>query len=172
MKRLTLLRHAKSSWDTPGLQDFDRPLNTRGREAARLVGRELNRRKMRFDLVLASPARRVRETLEELADGFGSAFDIRFESRIYLADPDTLLDLVRGLSEDIESPLLVGHNPGLHELALQLLADDAQDFRKRIAEKYPTGALAEIELPAKDWSAAGEQPGTISALVLPRDLSD
>ncbi len=99
MKRLTLLRHAKSSWDAPGLQDFDRPLNKRGREAARLVGRELSRRKLRFDLVLASPAMRVRETLEELADGFGSALDIRFEPRIYLADPDTLLDLVRGLSD-------------------------------------------------------------------------
>lgn len=172
MRKLTLLRHGKSSWDAQGLNDFDRPLNQRGREAARLVGRELRRRKMRFDLVLASPAIRVRETLEELADGFGSALDIRFEPRIYLADPDTLLDLVRSLPDEIESPLLVGHNPGLHELALQLSADDDQGLRSRIVGKYPTGALAGIELPPTHWSEAGEEPGTISTLILPRDLAD
>jgi phosphohistidine phosphatase len=172
MKTLTLLRHAKSSWDSPGLKDFDRPLNARGREAARLVGCELSRRKMRFDLVLASPAMRVRETLEELADGFGNVLDVQFEQQIYLADPDTLLDLVRGLADDIESPLLVGHNPGLHELALQLSDGGAEDFRGRIAGNYPTGALVEIELPVKHWSAAGDKPGMISALILPRDLAD
>ena len=172
MKTLALLRHAKSSWDAPGLDDFDRPLNKRGREAARLVGRELGRRKMRFDLVLASPAVRVRETLDEMADGYGAPLAISFERQIYLAEPDRLLDLVQDLPDEIESPLLVGHNPGLHRLALQLSTGDGKGFRGRIAGNYPTGALAQIELPAKSWKEAGGNPGTISSLIFPRELAD
>jgi len=171
MKTLTLLRHAKSSWAEQGKDDFDRPLNTRGREAARLVGRELRRRKMRFDLVLASPAARVRETLEELAEGYGEGFDARFDRRIYLAEPDVLLNLVRDLPDTIQCPLLVGHNPGIEQFALRLSAEDDQGVRAKIATKYPTGALVRIELPAKHWSNAGGEPGTMSGLILPRDLA-
>ena len=83
MKRLIVLRHAKSSWDEPNLDDFDRPLNARGWKAARRMGTELKRRDMQFDLALASPALRVRETLNGLADGYGVFdFPIQFESGI------------------------------------------------------------------------------------------
>ena len=167
MKTLTLLRHAKSSWDDPGMKDFDRPLNERGREAARLVGRELKRRKMHFDIVLASPAVRVRETLDGLADGI---LAIEFDEQIYLASPTTLLGAVRDLPETAQSALVVGHNPGMHEFALLLSAED-DERRNRIVAKYPTGALARIELPARKWSEIEPGTGTISALIFPRELA-
>lgn len=89
MTVLSLLRHAKSSWDDAAASDFDRPLNDRGRKAAERMGRELAQREMRFDHVLASPAARVRETLELLADGYGALPEIHFDQRIYAASERT-----------------------------------------------------------------------------------
>jgi phosphohistidine phosphatase len=171
MKRLTILRHAKSSWDQPEGGDFDRPLNDRGRSAAVRMGRELKQRGVRFDVVLASPATRVRETLDRLAKGYGE-FDaeIRFEQSLYLADAATLLDQVKALRDDVEAPLLVGHNPGLQRLILLLAAEDDKARRKLVAEKYPTAALAVIELPAARWSAIKWRGGTLAELILPREL--
>ena len=171
MKRLTILRHAKSSWDQPEAEDFDRPLNERGRKAAVRMGKELKRRKMQFDAVLASPAARVRETLDGIAKGDGH-FDpeIRFEEAIYLADPATLLDQVKGLSDDVRAPMLVGHNPGLERLILLLTAGDGKGLREKVAEGYPTAALAVIELPAPRWSDVEWGSGVLAELILPRDL--
>ncbi|HEY4139384.1 MAG TPA: histidine phosphatase family protein [Casimicrobiaceae bacterium] len=126
MKRLTILRHAKSSWDHHGLADFDRPLNDRGWKSARRVGRELKDREIHFDLCVASTAARVRETLDGLVEGYGRLdSEIRFEPRIYEATLATLLDIVRGLPDSSGAPLLVGHNPGLHQLVLELADDDS-----------------------------------------------
>jgi phosphohistidine phosphatase len=166
---LAILRHAKSDWGTPGLADFDRPLNERGRKAARRVGRELQRRKVRFDRVIASPALRVRETLDGLFEGHGEALDVRFDERIYDARPETLFHLVRTISENVHAPLIVGHNPGLHELVLKLARED-DDLRRKVAAKYPTAALALIALPAARWDAVEPGTGEIRELILPREL--
>jgi len=171
MKRLTILRHAKSSWDKPEQDDFDRPLNDRGRKAAARMGRELEKRGMRFDVVLASPAERVRETLDGLAKGGGHFHpDIRFDQSLYLADPASLLDQVKALSDDVRAPMLVGHNPGLERLLLLLTADDGKGLRERVAEGYPTGALAVIEFPAARWSDVEWGSGTLTELILPKEL--
>ncbi len=171
MKRLTVLRHAKSSPGEPDSDDFDRPLNDRGWKAARRVGRELKRRGMQFDFGLASPAARVRETLDGVAEGYGDfPFPIRFEPRIYEASAGTLLDLVRQLAEDSKAVLLVGHNPGLERLMVELSRDDKHGYRDRIARKYPTAALAVVELPVKRWSDITPGSGTIVELIEPRDL--
>jgi phosphohistidine phosphatase len=168
MKTLTILRHAKSSWDDP-VADFDRPLNARGRKAAVTVGEELRRRGAKFDCVIASPAKRVRETLDQLAKGYGAPLDLHFDERIYLASADNLLDLVRGITDDVQSALIVGHNPGLHRLAL-LLTRDGGGLRQRIADKYPTAAAATVDLDANRWSEVEPDSGELSALILPRDL--
>jgi len=171
MKRLTILRHAKSSWDQPEGDDFDRTLNERGRKTAVRMGRELKRRQMGFDLVLASPAARVRETLDQLAKGYGDFDpDVRFEHALYLADAATLLDQVKVLQDNVEAPLLVGHNPGLQRLILLLTTEDHKGRRKLVAEKYPTAAVAVIELPAARWSAIEWGSGTLAELILPREL--
>jgi phosphohistidine phosphatase len=169
VKRLSVLRHAKSSWEEPNRDDFDRPLNERGRKAARRIGRELKQRKIGFDLCLASPAARVRETLDGVAQGYGDfRFEVRFEPRIYAATTETLLELFRGISEDVEAPLIVGHNPGLHELLLRLTSGG--DLRRRVEAKLPTAAFATIELAAKRWADVVAGSGKIIELILPKEL--
>jgi phosphohistidine phosphatase len=171
MKRLTVLRHAKSSWGDDSQDDFDRPLNDRGWAAARRLGREIKQRGMHFDFGLASPAARVRETLDGLVEGYGAlSFPLRFEPRIYEATAGTLLDLVRALADDVDSALLVGHNPGLEQLLAELARDDKQGLRAKVAHKYPTAALALVELPAKHWATIEPGSGTITELILPKEL--
>jgi phosphohistidine phosphatase len=172
MKRLAVLRHAKSSWDDPNLKDFDRPLNGRGRKSAKAVGKELKRRKMRFDFVIASPAVRVRETLDELFKGYSETLDVHFDDRIYETSEETLLEIVRGLPDDVKQPLLVGHNPGLERLIKMLTHDDDQGLRSHIKHKFPTGAVAVVNLPASSWAGVATRSGEIAELILPRELDD
>lgn len=169
MKRLTILRHAKSSWDDPDLDDFDRPLNDRGRKAAQRMGRELRERGFHFDLVLASPAARVRDTLDNLQKAFELAGPIRFEPSVYLAPPELLLQLVWGLPETTERPLLVGHNPGLQQLVLDLVGENGP-ARARVRDNLPTAAVAAIELPADRWKDAAPHSGALVDLILPKEL--
>jgi phosphohistidine phosphatase len=171
MKRLTLLRHAKSSWDEPNLDDFDRPLNDRGWKSARRIGKEMKRRHMRFDLGLASPAARVRETIDGLTETYGEPdFAIRFEPRIYLASVETLLQIVREVPADVKGALLIGHNPGLERLVVELTRDDKDGLRAKVGEKFPTAALAVIELPADDWAEMKPGCGKLIELILPKEL--
>jgi phosphohistidine phosphatase len=168
MKTLTLLRHAKSSWDDPVDRDFDRPLNRRGVRAARTIGQEMRKQGLTFDLVIASPAVRVVETLAELAEGYGRAFDPRYEQKVYLASPTTLLEIVQAADDSTDRLLIVGHNPGLESLALMLAAEGA--LRDELAIKYPTATLAEISFAADHWDEVGNLPGTLVRFLRPRDL--
>jgi len=169
MKTLTLLRHAKSGWDDIVERDFDRPLNLRGRRAARTVGKEMQAQGLTFDLILASPARRVIETLEEVASSYGR-LDPHYDERLYLAPAQTLLEIARASPDSAESLLLVGHNPGLEELALLLTRAGAGTLRDEVEEKFPTATIAEIELPAERWSGIAEGSGRIARFIRPRDL--
>ncbi|HEX8225045.1 MAG TPA: histidine phosphatase family protein [Allosphingosinicella sp.] len=169
MKILTLLRHAKSGWDDPVTRDFDRPLNPRGRRAARTVGAAMKAQGLGFDLVLASPARRVVETLEEVGESLG-AIQIDYDERLYLASVATLLDIVRHAPDRIDRLLLAGHNPGMEELALRLARRDSNGLRGEVEIKYPTGTVAEIELPAERWAEVKEGAGRILRFIRPRDL--
>jgi phosphohistidine phosphatase len=168
MKTLTLLRHAKSVWDDPVARDFDRPLNPRGRRAARTVGREMKAQGLAFDLVLASPARRVAETIEELAESFGP-LDPRYDQRLYLASPQTLLELVRGTPDGAEKLLIVGHNPGLEALALALTCGGP--LRDMAVLKYPTATVAEIRFSVERWRDVARGKGEFVRFIRPRDLN-
>lgn len=171
MKRLFVLRHAKSSWASPELRDFDRPLNQRGRTAARLIGREMRARSLRPELVLASPARRVTETLDGLAKGLGATLQIHWDDRIYGASVAELAGLVREADDSTTNLLLVGHNPGLQRLILDLSNDDDGPLRHEVSAKFPTAALAEIEVDAKSWKDVGLGRGRLVGLIRPRDLA-
>lgn len=169
MKRLTILRHAKSSLGDANLDDFNRSLNEVGWKAARRMGLELKRRGIRFDYCIASSAARVRETLDGLVEGLGQPdFEMRFEPMIYEATVATLLDIVRGLPPNVKAPLLVGHNPGLQGLIVQL----AQDIRPSdpVAHEFPTAGLAQIDLPLEHWSAIQPGRGEIAGLIYPKEL--
>jgi len=168
MKILTLLRHAKSTWDDPVARDFDRPLNERGRRAARTIGREMRAQGLEFDQVIASPAVRVIETLADVEHGYGQPLNPAFDKRIYLASKETLLDIVQSADEGAERLLIVGHNPGLETLAMLLTRGEG--LRAEVAIKYPTATLAEISLPVERWSEVEEGVGTIARFTRPRDL--
>jgi phosphohistidine phosphatase len=171
MKRLAILRHAKSSWENPAIGDFDRPLNERGWKESRRLGRELKTRGIDFDLCVASTAQRVRETLDGLSKGYGSPdFEIRFEQRIYEASLATLMDIVRGFPDSAQRPLLVGHNPGLHQLALELADEDSKGLREHPSFKFPTAALAVLDIHEDRWADVRPGCGEISELIFPREL--
>ena len=168
MKTLTLLRHAKSGWDDPATRDFDRPLNPRGRKAARTVGREMRGLGLAFDQVVASPAVRVVETLDEVGQGYGEPLDVEYDQRIYLASAATLMDVIHDADDEASRLLIVGHNPGIENLALALAKHG--DLRGELGVKYPTGTLAEIALPADRWTEVAEGIGTLTRFIRPRDL--
>ena len=170
MTLLTVVRHAKSSWGDPDLADFDRPLNKRGRHAARQIGEELKKRGFKFDLVLASPAVRVHETLDGIAKGYGEELPVQFEPQIYDATDGTLFALVRRIPESAHAPMLVGHNPGLQQLVLALTRDDGSGPLDQVRAGLPTCAVALVELPAPRWAEVVENSGEIRELILPREL--
>ncbi len=170
MKRLVLLRHAKSSWADPGSSDLERPLNARGRAAAERMGEWLRDQQASFDLVVASPAVRVTETLEQLAVGYGSRFEVEFRAQIYEAALGTMLSTVRAIPEPVRIVLMVGHCPGLQLLALDLARPDAQGLRGQVAAKLPTAGLVEIRLDAAEWGAVGPETGEITAFHTPKML--
>ncbi len=168
MKRLWLLRHAKSSWDDPALPDEDRPLAPRGRRAAAAMASHLAAQRVEPDLVLCSSGLRARQTLATVLPSLGEALVVRIEPALYTFDARALLGRLRREDDDVASLLLVGHNPALQELALTLATDGPG--RARVAERLPTGALVTIVLPEDSWAAAGEGSAEIIALVAPRDL--
>ena len=169
MKTLTLLRHAKSGWDDSVARDFDRPLNPKGHKAARTMGRHLRQAGYAFDHVVASPAVRVVETLAQVEDGYGRSLDAEWDRRIYLASAATLLDIVHELPDMAGHVLLVGHNPGLEDLALLLTPDDGNPFRDAIEAKYPTGSVTQMTLPGR-WIEAERGAATLTRFTRPRDL--
>ena len=143
MKRLYLLRHAKSSWKDPGLPDHDRPLAGRGRRAAAAIGRHLRAQGIEPELVLCSTARRARETLERIEPALPTA--------------------------DIDSVMVIGHNPGLQRLALDV-ARPAAAVRE-LEAKYPTAALATLAFADPTWQALERGTAELAAFVRPRDLA-
>ena len=171
MKRLTLLRHAKSGDDASPARDFDRQLNAKGRRAARAMGRHMREEELRFDAVLASPAARVVSTVEEVEKGYGQALSPVWERRIYLAATADLLDMVHEAPAAAESVLLVGHNPGLEQLVLMLVPRGDDDRpRDQVEEKYPTASLAEILFEVDRWADITPGGGTLARFVRPRDI--
>ena len=135
MKGLYLLRHAKSSWSDSSLADEERPLAPRGRKAASKIRKELSRRGIRPELVLCSSSRRTRETLELIAPALGGA-QVETEDELYAAPPDVLLARLQSVPSRIQSVLLIGHNPGLQQLAVSL-AEVSPD-EKLLTGKFPT----------------------------------
>jgi len=161
MKTLFILRHAKSSWKDDSLQDFDRPLNGRGRKAAELIGTLMRNKKLTPDLVLSSPAVRARETIQLVMKTARLPAELRYDQRIYEAGPLQLLEVISQIEEEKDSVLLVGHNPGLEEL-LQVLTG--------CVEHMATGTLGKIDLKATKWSKALEDKGTLDWLVKAKEL--
>jgi phosphohistidine phosphatase len=168
VKRLWLLRHAKSSWDDPGLPDPDRPLAPRGRRAAELLAAHLATSDVRPAVVLCSSSLRTRQTLAAVLPALGDALEIRIERALYGAGAAELLDRLRQLPNRASSAMLVAHNPGVQDLALALTAGGPAPAG--LGEKFPTGALATVELDVERWRDLDHGMATATSLVTPRSL--
>ena len=167
MKRLYLLRHAKSSWKDTSLHDHDRPLAGRGRRAAKAIARHMRAHDMEPELVLCSTARRARETLEGIEPSLAAAA-VEVEPDLYAASAPALLDRLRTVPDTVESVMVIGHNPGLQELALELARP--AEARSELAAKYPTAALATLAFEALSWQELDRDTAELVELVRPRDL--
>ena len=166
-KTLGLLRHAKSDSDDLSLCDFDRGLNARGLRGAEVIGAHIRAHGIGWDLLIASPAERVRKTI-------GAAeleVPIRWEERLYLADRNALIETVRSIDGGAGAVIVAGHNPSLQELIFELVAPEHEnDLFDAAAEKYPTAAFAVLELAIDRWADCATGCGTLVHLARPRDL--
>lgn len=170
MLQLYLLRHAKSSWGNPGTADHDRPLAPRGQRAAPLIGLAMKNGHFEPGLILCSTAIRARQTLDLVLGAGEFAAETKFDRRIYDADAEDILGLIATTPPQANRLMIVGHNPTMHGLALQLSQKGNNDDLIRLQTKYPTGGLAVIEFVAEDWQAVVSEPGTLKAFFVPRDL--
>ncbi len=165
MRLLTLIRHAKSSWDNASLEDFDRPLNERGRHDAPRMAAHVLRSLGRPDRIVSSPAVRALTTAQVFAETCGIGVDaMTLEPRIYEASAETLLQTVRALNDEDRHVMLFGHNPGFTELAHRLARCSFDDM--------PTCAVAQIGFDAKSWLDVGERGGTLRFYAWPKQLRD
>jgi phosphohistidine phosphatase len=168
---LTLFRHAKSSWDDNIPRDFDRPLNKRGEKAAMTMGKWVNQTGLAFDHVVASPAVRVIDTIDHFVKGSGLRIDPNWDRRIYLASSATLMDVLRDQSDAHKDILMIGHNPGMEDLVLDLCPDDGTSpLRALVWEKFPTAAIARMALDIQHWSEIDRKTGNLTHFIRPRDL--
>ncbi len=170
VKRLYLLRHAKSSWDDLGLEDDERPLAPRGEKAARRIGRHLRDIGVQPEQVLCSPAVRARQTLDHVRPFLEPKVEIQFDPAIYGAGEDQLLARLRQVPSTVRSLMLIGHNPGLQDLALTLV-DEADLGYARLVERFPTAAIAALVLPIESWGDLAPGKARLDHFVLPRELS-
>ena len=172
MRTLLLLRHAKSSWDDPGLADFDRPLAPRGRRAAPVMAAYLMKQSLQPDLVLCSPAVRARQTWAMVAEGLGGSIEVKELQSLYLGAPSRLLEAVRRVPNTASTVLLIGHNPGMEDLAQALAGPGSKPKAlAKLEAKFPTAALAEIRFDAASWKDLALGSGRLRRLVWPKDLA-
>ena len=162
MKRLLLLRHAKSSWGQTNLSDYDRSLNDRGRRDAPRIGRLLREEGLVPNLIVASSARRATTTAELVAEAASFEGELRYTDKLYLAEPGAYIALARRVDEAVNTLMLVGHNPGIQELVALLTGRD---------ERMATATLACVALPIKLWSKlAADGKYELQNIWWPREL--
>jgi len=170
MRRLLLLRHAKAERSRAGEGDHERPLAARGRDDAPKLGAYLVRHAFMPNLVVVSTSARTRETWELAATAFEDLPQVKFDERIYEAGPQAILKVIQEIGSEIGTLLVIGHNPGLQELAALLVAVGDSDALRRLKEEFPTAALAVINFMVEDWNRVHQRAGRLEHFVTPRTL--
>jgi len=172
MRTLILLRHAKSRWTDPSVGDHERPLTKRGIKAASRMGRYIADNKLIPDLILCSDAVRTRATLKLVAEAVGEQLPPTcITEDLYLASPDTILSMIASQPYVRRRIMVIGHNPGLHMLALTLPVNGETGDIADLAIKYPTAALAEISFDTDTWDDIQPATGTLKRFIVPRNLT-
>src|SRR5437763_9764862 len=170
-KQLFVLRHAKSSWDDPGLEDHERPLAPRGHRAVKVLGEHIRANRIQPDVILCSSARRTRETL----DGIGLRGETLIEDELYSASPNQVLERLQRIPDEVGSAMVVGHNPTLQVLVLRLAAGEASSELDgselaQVQRKFPTGALATLAFEG-GWSELAPGCARLTGYVRPKQLA-
>jgi phosphohistidine phosphatase len=168
MRRLILVRHSTAERANPGESDRARTLTAEGRADAAILGSYLDTHAFRPDRVLVSPAARARETWRQIAVVLRTAPEPMFDERIYNAAPQTLLTVIGENAGDVRTLMLIGHNPGLHELAMLLLATGDVEPRERLRENFPTSGIVVIDFPLDDWGKLHPRCGRLERFVSPK----
>lgn len=170
MRKLLLMRHAKAVRE-PGLSDHARRLNERGRQDAALVARFLQSHRLAPDVAIASDSRRTRETLELALGAFDPKPTTRLDSGLYLAEPRDILKAIRAAPAAAQTLLVVGHNPGLAELAVALTGRGEPADVKRLAASFPTSAVAVFDFEG-EWSDVEELGGRLKRFIVAKPLRE
>ena len=170
MRRLMLLRHAKSDWPG-GVDDAERPLAQRGRQASPGMGRYMADEGLRPDLAIVSTARRARETWELARPAFLENIVERHEPRLYEARANAILDVIHETESGVHALLLVGHNPGFHDLALKLIGKAKQADLALLRRKYPTAGLVVIDFDVERWGEVSEGLGRLDRFETPKSAA-
>lgn len=170
MRRLFLLRHAKAESSQPGQTDSTRALIERGRRDAARIGAYMASHALRPDRVLVSPARRTQESWKYLSGALKPAPGAATVEKLYDATLHTILAVIKDAPASAHTLLVVGHNPGLHDIALMLIASGDIDARERLREKLPTSGLIIIDFAFDDWSKLHPQSGRLERFVSPKAL--
>jgi phosphohistidine phosphatase len=172
MLTLSLLRHTKSSWADRELEDRDRPLAKRGTKAAGAMGAFIAKEGLRPDLILCSSSVRTRATLALVLPELGTpAPQVVYDDVLYMATPAALLGRMQEVKNDTRHVMLIGHNPGMHALALELTGKGNRQDVEALARKFPTGGLAVLTFKARKWSDISPGGGKLELFVTPRRLS-
>ncbi|MEP3234155.1 MAG: histidine phosphatase family protein [Hyphomicrobiales bacterium] len=170
MRTLIFLRHAKSSWALPGIDDFDRPLNERGNNAAPQIANWLVSEGIKPDVIVCSSAKRTQETLAHMEPLFGQETATIMEPDLYLAPSSTLFSCTEQLDDTFETVMLLAHNPGLHDAALSVLTAASRRESGEMRSRFPTCACAVVSLPINSWSEITTDIGELNAYMTPRRL--
>jgi phosphohistidine phosphatase len=168
MRRLILLRHSAAARTEPGESDQDRELTAEGLADAALVGAYLANHSFRPERVLVSPAVRTRESWRQIAAALRTAPDAVFDRRIYNASSQALFNVIAETPDDARTVLMLGHNPGLHELAVLLVANGDIDTRERLRENFPTSGIAIIDFTLGSWPKIHPHGGRLERFVSPK----
>jgi phosphohistidine phosphatase len=171
MLTLALLRHAKSSWEDGSLEDFERPLAKRGESAAPRIGAFMAEHGLAPQLVLCSTAVRARQTLDLVLPHLAGNPSVMYEDRLYLAAPSVLLARLRRIDGNISHVMIVGHDPGMHGLAVALAGGGEAGMLQALAAKFPTAGLAVIRFKARSWAKVGRGAGQLELFTTPKMLA-
>lgn len=170
MATLLLLRHAKSAWGQPELQDHDRPLDERGERAALVMGEYIRQRRREPDMVLCSSARRARQTWGRVQDRLTTEPQVAVEPGLYLCGWPALLERLQRLDRSVSRAMLVAHNPDLQDLALSLVAEGPADDLAALSRKFPTAGLAVLTYDGTDWTRLERGSARLERFVAPKQL--
>nr|WP_321456383.1 histidine phosphatase family protein [uncultured Cohaesibacter sp.] len=171
MLRLFLLRHAKSSWSDPSLHDFDRPLNKRGQRDAPKIGRVMKTRHYHPDRILCSTSQRTKETMAGIIPSLTGDVSVRLLDALYEGNNPNYLALLKENAKDSENLMIVGHNTGLQDVAVELAGSGDQAKIMHLRVKYPTAALAVLEFNCSSWDELSKGSGLLVDFIKPKDIN-